>query len=331
MSEQRWLELVVEVSRDDAESWADACLDAGALSVQAEDADADSPDEQPQFGEPLPAGAAGGEPGTGPSGVGATATSGMPPPVFGWQRTRLVILVEAATPGADPAAVLTSAAESLGRPQPAVLERRIIEDRDWVRATQAQFDPIPVGERLIIVPSWHVETIAAQQDGRAALIIDPGLAFGTGGHPTTRMCLEWLDQADLAGRRVLDYGCGSGILAIAAARLGAAPVLGVDIDEQALISTRENATINGVSVDVESSSSARPVAADVVVANILSNPLKLLAPMLSRLVAPGGYLVLAGVLDRQAREVADCYDPALQVTVWRSREGWSCLVGQRPR
>lgn len=317
MASNRWVEVIIEVARDDAETWADACLEAGALSVQAEDADADSPDEQPQFGEPSP------DDGVAP----------LPAPVFGWQRTHLTILVDAADgESADSATgdvVVTAAAALLEQPVPTIVERRWVEDRDWVRATQAQFDPIPIGSRLIIVPSWHREAVEASGDGRIPLIIDPGLAFGTGGHPTTRLCLEWLDQADLAGRRVIDYGCGSGILAIAAARLGAASVLAIDIDPQALASTRENATENGVSVDVEASGRARPAPTDIVLANILSNPLKLLAPMLSALVAPGGWLVLAGVLDRQANDVMACYDPALQMQVWRSRDGWSCLVGHR--
>lgn len=352
---QTWTEITLEVDKEDAESWADALLEAGALSVQAEDADADSPDEQPLFGEPVPAGL----PGTG---------DGYLPQTFGWKRTRLAVLFDAtqgedgATEGAvsadtgasagtnagsasaggdgahagtddapllsaDMLAVLAEAAQALGKPAPGILATRRVDDQDWVRITQAQFDPIPVGNRLLILPSWHVAE--AQAGEREALIIDPGLAFGTGSHPTTRMCLEWLDEHDVSGLRVIDYGCGSGILAIAAARLGAGEVIGIDIDPQAVLSTAENARINRVEVTALGGDAALPAPAQLVIANILSTPLKLLAPILSSLVAPGGRLVLSGVLERQIDEVAQCYDPALGVHAWRTRDGWACLTGTR--
>lgn len=307
----QWHEVTLEVARDQAESWADAFLEAGALSVLAEDADADSPDEQPIFGEPAPAGEA------------FAASTATP---FGWQRTRLAVLLDW---NVRPQALLDEVAATLGRPTPPIDALRKVQDQDWVRTTQAQFNPIPVGERLLIVPSWHAEEAAKGGDGRLALIIDPGLAFGTGSHPTTHLCLEWLEQSELAGRHVIDYGCGSGILAIAAARLGAERVTAIDIDPQALASAAENARCNGVDIDVRASSDPLPKAADVVVANILSNPLKLLAPMLSSLVAPGGRLVLSGVLERQVEEVADFYQESVPVKPWRSREGWVCLAGQR--
>lgn len=307
---QSWNELTIEVDRASAEAWADACMDAGALSVQAEDADADSPDEQPLFGEPLPAG---------------TIGAGMLPQAFGWTRTRLAILLDA---GADGPALLAAAAHAMAQPVPAILASRRVDDQDWVRLTQSQFEPIPVGQRLLILPSWHAAEAAASE-GRQALIIDPGLAFGTGSHPTTRLCLEWLDEADLDGKRLIDYGCGSGILAIAAARLGAGEVTGIDIDPQALLSARENAVLNRVRLTTFSGEDPLPAPADIVMANILSTPLKLLAPILSALVAPGGRLVLSGVLERQVEEVAECYDPALKLHCWRSRDGWACLAGQR--
>jgi ribosomal protein L11 methyltransferase len=309
---QRWLEVTVEVARDGAETWADACLEAGALSVQAEDADADSADEQPQFGEP----AAAGQPGA----PGAEVR-------FGWERTRLGILLPG---GANAHDLIARVAQALGRPAPAVLAAREFADEDWVRATQDQFQPIPVGERLLVVPTWRIDEVRGRGDGRLPIVIDPGVAFGTGSHPTTRMCLEWLDQAPLAGRRVIDFGCGSGILAIAAARLGAAAVTGIDIDPQAIASAAANARANGVTIDVASSSAPLPPPADVVVANILSKPLELLAPMLSSLVAPGGTLVLAGVLDRQAEEVAQYYVHGVPVAPWRRSDGWVCLAGTRP-
>ena len=319
---RQWQELVLEVSRDEAEAWADAFLEAGALSVQAEDADADSPDEQPLFGEPLTPGQPGALPGSGFSPV-SEAVHGA---IFGWERTRLAVLLD---DGDDGTALLVRAATTRGKPVPPTLSSRTVEDQDWVRATQAQFEPIPVGERLLIVPSWRVQEALQRVDRRVALVIDPGLAFGTGSHATTHMCLEWLEQADLAGRRVIDYGCGSGILAIAAARLGSAAVTGIDIDPQALVSAAENARINDVAIAVQSSSDPLPPPADVVVANILSNPLKLLAPMLMSLVAPGGTLVLSGVLERQIEEVSQFYGESLPVAPWRVRDGWVCLVGSR--
>jgi ribosomal protein L11 methyltransferase len=299
-----WHALRIEVGRDDAEPWSDALLEAGALSVQAEDADAESPDEQPQYGEPgMPAAGAGAVP--------------------GWRRTVLSALVEAES---DPAAVLAAAAGALGRPAPA-LEVRFVADQDWVRLTQAQFEPIPIGGRLVITPSWHATDDASQIE----IVLDPGLAFGTGSHPTTRLCLQWLEAHLAAGATVIDYGCGSGILAIAAARLGAARVTAIDIDPQALVATRDNAHRNRVEVEVRATSDARPPPADVVVANILSSPLKLLAPMLTDLVRPGGALVLSGVLERQVDEVSAAYGPRLALSVAGRSDGWACLAATKPR
>lgn len=300
-------EIVFEVPREQVEAWSDALLEAGAVAVQAEDADADSPDEQALFGEP-----------------------GHAPREVAWQRTRLAAMV------ADDAAcdaLLAEAGRAIDCPAPARYALRDVIEQDWVQATQAQFEPIPVGRRLLITPSWHLsepqaglETLAPE---RIAIEMDPGLAFGTGSHPTTRLCLEWLDSNLESGARVIDYGCGSGILAIAAARLGARGVVAIDIDPQALAATRDNAQRNGVSVDVRAAGSALPEPSDVVMANILSNPLKLLAPMLASLVAPGGSLVLSGVLVRQAEEVAACYPPELRMTMAAERDGWACLVGIR--
>ncbi|MFM1989043.1 MAG: Ribosomal protein methyltransferase [Pseudomonadota bacterium] len=300
-----WHELRIEVGRDEAEPWSDALLEAGALSVQAEDADAESPDEQPLYGEP---------------GMPAAAAEVVP----GWRRTVLAALLDAQ---ADPRAVLEAAAAERGAAAPPILEVRFVPDQDWVRLTQSQFEPIPIGERLVIAPSWH----AGGDPGRIEIVLDPGLAFGTGSHPTTRLCLQWLERALPPGSTVIDYGCGSGILAIAAARLGAARVVGVDIDPQALVATADNAARNRVTVEVRSTSDARPEPADVVVANILSSPLKLLAPVLTDLVKPGGVLVLSGVLERQVDEVAAVYAPRLPVAAVGLAEGWACLAGTKPR
>jgi ribosomal protein L11 methyltransferase len=303
-----WSEIVFVVDRDAVEAWSDALIEAGAASVQAEDADAESADEAPIFGEP-----------------------GEPLPATGWLHTRLAALVPEE---ADARALLARAAALCAQPLPARFECRDVPDQDWVQATQSQFAPIPVGRRLWITPSWHLPAHDAQAqaarsiDGRCAIVLDPGLAFGTGSHPTTRLCLEWLDEHLTGGERVIDYGCGSGILAIAAARLGAASVCAIDIDPQALDSTRCNAAVNAVTLDVRATTEPRPAPADVVVANILANPLRVLAPLLAGLVAPGGRLVLAGLLDRQAAEIASCY-PAIALEAWRTREGWTCLAGAR--
>lgn len=296
-----WIELLFTVDREQVEGWSDALLEAGALSVQAEDADADSPDEQALFGEP-----------------------GEPVPVAAWARTRLAALIEASVP-VQP--LLERAAALCAQPLPAQVGLRELADQDWVRVTQAQFEPIAVGDRLLISPSWHLQA-GVMHEGRAVIELDPGLAFGTGSHPTTHMCLEWLDAHMRPGQSMIDYGCGSGILAIAAARLGATPVLAIDIDEQALVSARDNARANRVDIEVKGAVEAGGESADVVVANILANPLRLLAPLLTRLVRPGGALVLAGLLERQADELRALY-PEVRLEVFAVRDGWACLAGVR--
>ena len=296
-----WRELVFLVPAPQVEGWSDALLDAGALSVQAEDADADSPDERALFGEP-----------------------GMPVEQAGWQRTRLRALL---AEDADPQAVLREAAAAIGVAPPETIELASFEDQDWVRASQSQFEPIPIGGRLIVTPTWHIED--AVPPGMVRLILDPGLAFGTGSHPTTRMCLGWLARELRPGQRVIDYGCGSGILAIAAALLGAGEVDATDIDPQALTSSRDNAAANRVTIRTHETSV--PLAtADVVLANILANPLKVLAPALSSLLRPGGQLVLAGLLERQVDEVSACY-PEVDLRVAEVIDGWACLAGPRVR
>ncbi len=296
-----WRELVFLVPGDRVEAWCDALLEAGALSVQAEDADADSPDEQALFGEP-----------------------GMPVQQAGWQRTRLRALLGE---NAEPDALLREAADAIDAPMPGSTELVSFDDQDWVLASQAQFEPIAIENRILITPTWHLDVPVPA--GMVRLILDPGLAFGTGSHPTTRMCLGWLARELRPGQRVIDYGCGSGILAIAAALLGAAEVAATDIDPQALTSTRDNALANAVQVHTQETS-APLAAADVVLANILANPLKVLAPALSMLVRPGGHLVLAGLLERQVDEVAACY-PDIDLRVAESMDGWACLAGPRVR
>ncbi|MEM5278152.1 50S ribosomal protein L11 methyltransferase [Cupriavidus taiwanensis] len=293
-------ECVIEVAQDQAEAWSDALFDLGALSVSVEDADADTPDEQPLFGEP-----------------------GLEPKQLAWNRSRVVALFG---DDADPAVVVAAAANQLGIDPVPPYQLRAVEDQDWVRLTQSQFEPIRVGERIWVVPSWH----DAPEPDAVVLELDPGLAFGTGSHPTTRLCMQWLEQNLTPGETVLDYGCGSGILAIVARKLGAGDTVGIDIDPNAVEASRYNAERNHVEASFALPESVSEASYDLVVANILSNPLKLMAAMLSARVRAGGRLVLSGVLERQAEEVAAAYAPWLPLTVWRSEEGWVCLHGTRP-
>ncbi|KDB10357.1 Ribosomal protein L11 methyltransferase [Burkholderia sp. lig30] len=292
-------ELVVELDRQHAEALSDALLELGALSVSVEDADADTPDEQPLFGEP-----------------------GLTPERSAWQHSRVIALL---SPGQEPAVLLAAAANDIGLGEAPSFDVREVEEQDWVRLTQSQFEPIPIGERIWVVPSWH----DAPDPDALVLELDPGLAFGTGSHPTTRLCMEWLEQSVKPGQSVLDYGCGSGILAILAKKCGANPVVGIDIDPQAVESARQNSERNHADVTYGLPDDCPAGEFDIVVANILSNPLKLMASMLTSKVRPGGRIALSGVLARQADEVAAVYAPYVDISVWREHEGWVCLAGTR--
>lgn len=318
-------ELVLHCREAQAEAFSDALLEAGALSVSVEDADEGTAGERPLFGEP------GGE-----------------PDVQAWDRNRVVALL---SDGADPAQLIEAALADSGLDASLGQDwfLRDVPDADWVRLTQSQFGPIEISGKLWIIPSWHKVAdpnaardglppdLASAPDAEPAYMapgvvrieLDPGLAFGTGSHPTTHLCLAWLEADMPAGATLLDYGCGSGILAIAARKLGAGTTLAVDIDPQAVQSTIDNAAANGVELSAMLPAGLPEGGFQVVVANILSNPLKVLAPMLAGRVAPGGHLVLSGVLERQAQEVAAAYAPWIAMSVWRAREGWVCLHGQR--
>ena len=288
-----------------AEPLSDALLESGALSVSVEDADLDTEEEQPLFGEP-----------------------GSEPNTQAWLRNNLIVLL---ADGTDPAQLLAIARQDLDTETDLPWHLRQVPDADWVRLTQSQFGPISVGEHILIVPSWHADQMPEKPAaGHIAIQLDPGLAFGTGSHPTTHLCLAWLAEEMPKEASVLDYGCGSGILAIAAKMLGAATVTGVDIDEQAVQATRANAIANDTLVEAQLTEGLTEGQFDVVVANILSNPLKVLAPMLATRVRSGGSLVLSGVLERQSQEVALAYAPWLPMTVWQSRDGWVCLAGLKP-
>ena len=300
-----WTEVVIEIARANAEALSDALMEAGALSVSVEDADEGTDAEQPLFGEP-----------------------GMEPAEAAWEHSRVVALTEV---DADQAAIVAEAAASIGLAGAPLFTTRAVADEDWVRLTQSQFAPIHIGTNIWVVPSWHE---APDPDG-LILELDPGLAFGTGSHPTTRLCMEWLEAHPAPGQSVLDYGCGSGILAMVAKKLGAGDVAGVDIDPQAIESARENAARNHCVIDYylpdDFAASAKAQHAsgrfDIVVANILSSPLKVMAPMLAGRVAPGGSLILSGVLARQAEEVAAAYAPFITLGVWAELDGWVALHG----
>jgi ribosomal protein L11 methyltransferase len=301
-----WTEIIIEVAREHAERLSDALMDVGALSVSVEDADEGTEAEKPLFGEP-----------------------GMEPEENAWDRSRVVALIDI---GIDPSILLGTAAAAIDLHASPSFHTRTVEEQDWVRLTQSQFDPIHIGKNIWVVPSWH----AVPDPNALILELDPGLAFGTGSHPTTRLCMEWLEAHAPYEKTVLDYGCGSGILAIVAKKLGANKVNGVDIDPQAIESANFNAERNHCDIKFalpENFSLSHPatVQFDVVVANILSSPLKVLAPMLSGRVAHGGTLVLSGVLARQAEEVIAAYAPYLTLNVWAEREGWVALFGQLHR
>jgi ribosomal protein L11 methyltransferase len=293
-------ELRLLCSEDRVETLSDALEALDALSVSVEDADGDTAAEQALFGEP-----------------------GMPPPAEGWQRSRLVALF-ATEALADEAALLLQAQDFF--PGCTLQGVGAVPDEDWVRLTQSQFAPVEITPDFWIVPTWHEPPAAARQ----VLRLDPGLAFGTGTHPTTRMCLRWIARHGAGGDwgRVLDYGCGSGILAIAAAKHGAAEIDAVDIDEAAVQATGDNAHANGVHVHAGLPDSAKDTY-QVVLANILATPLKMLAPLLSAHVAPGGALVLAGILARQADELKAAYAPYLALQVADEEDGWILMTATR--
>lgn len=294
-----WLSVTLETDCAHAEALADALMDGGALSATIEDAAAGTPEEKPQFGEP-----------------GAITAPG-------WDRSRIAALFAT---DADVAAIVAASASACGLVETPDYATETVAEQNWVQLTQSQFDPIRISGRLWIVPSWH----EAPDPAAINLILDPGMAFGTGSHPTTRLCLEWLECTLQGGESVLDYGCGSGILAIAAARLGAASVHGVDIDPQAIVAARANAERNAVSACFSDSSLPVSGTFDVVVANILSNPLKVLAPAICSHVRAGGRLALSGILSDQADELIAIYREWIPLVVADSREGWVCLAGSRP-
>lgn len=272
-------------------------LAEGALSVTVTDAADGAFQEQPIFGEP-------GE-------------------FVGYWNQCLVTALFAAD--ADVPVVIENACATIDIPAITSHHTAIVDDQDWVRLTQSQFEPIEVSPRLWIVPTWH----RAPNPNAINLILDPGRAFGTGSHPTTFLCLRWLEREIKGGEIVLDYGCGSGILAIAAAKLGAATVIGTDIDPVAIEVARANAKDNDVAADFQlpDQLTARP--ADVTIANILANPLQVLAAIIIEKTRPGGWIVLSGILKNQALGVMDRYGHAVDLKIAGEDSDWVCLAGQK--
>ena len=290
-------ELILRVSEALVEPVSDALIDElGALAVSVEDAQADGDAERAMFGEP-----------------------GMPPPRAGWAQSTVRALFDTTAQATDAATLLLAQDWTADAVQVQSLD--LVPDEDWVRVTQSQFAPVEITPTFWIVPSWHDAPAAAQKIIR----LDPGLAFGTGTHPTTRMCLRWIARHAQPWARVLDYGCGSGILAIGAALHGGKAIDAVDIDSAAVESTRANAQANGVTLNTDLPQAAQGVY-DLVLANILAKPLTLLAPLLTAHLAGGASLVLAGILERQADELRSAYAPWCALDVADSDDGWVLMT-----
>ena len=295
-----WIELSLSIAAAQRERVEAALEDVGALSVTLSDADVDTPDEQAIF-----------EPGVGETPI--------------WNGVVLQALFDADT---DRAGLIHALTDLIPEFSPEQFTFRDVADQDWTRAWMQDFRPMQFGRRLWIYP-WNIEPPCDPDS--VVVRLDPGLAFGTGTHPTTSLCLQWLDSLDLAGKAVIDFGCGSGVLAIAALKLGASHVVGVDNDEQAIVASRDNAERNGVSekLDLYTPDRFAPFESDVLVANILAGPLGDLAPQFARCVKPEGAFAISGILEGQHHELLTRYNEwfhALTVTV---QDGWVRISGKR--
>ena len=292
-----WLLLKINATEQNADLISDALMDIGALSASIEDANAETLAEQAIFGEP-----------------------GDPPPGI-WQQNIVTAMFGA---DIDILQVIQSLVNATAIDHFSY-NTEIIEEQDWVRATQAQFDPIKITNNLWIVPTWH----ESPNQNAINIVLDPGLAFGTGSHPTTHLCLEWLTKQLLQNQTVLDYGCGSGILAIAAKKLGANHVVGVDIDEQAITASHYNAQQNQVDIEFYDANSYSHQTFDVVVANILSSALMVLAPALAKYCKTGGHLALSGILETQTEALTERYSEWFNMDIPHQKDAWILLTGTK--
>jgi ribosomal protein L11 methyltransferase len=290
-----WVSIIIQAQDDTADLIGDTMMALGALSAVIEDANAETVDEQPIFGEP-----------------------GDPPPGI-WQKNLVSVMFDE---GVDVSEMM-SALESETNLSSLQYTIETIEEQDWVRATQAQFNPIEINEKMWIVPTWH----EAQDAGAINIVLDPGLAFGTGSHPTTHLCLDWLTKQVGANQTVLDYGCGSGILAIAAKKLGAGEVVGTDIDLQAVESSVYNAEQNQVDIDFYDAEQYEIKAFDIVVANILSSALSVLAPVLASACKSGGKIALSGILSEQTEQLTAIYSQWFDMAPPKTMDAWVLLTG----
>lgn len=289
-----WIQVKLNATSENAEQISDMLMEeTGALSVTFLDAK-----DVPIF-EPLP---------------GETRL---------WGETDIVALYDAET---DMDLVIAQLKTSSVLDENFAYKVEQLEDKDWEREWMDNFHPMKFGERLWICPSWR----EIPEPDAINVMLDPGLAFGTGTHATTALCLEWLESIDLAGKTVIDFGCGSGILAIAAIKLGAAKVVGIDIDPQAITASKENATRNGVADQLElflPQDQPENLVADVVVANILAAPLRELSSVITAHVAPGGALAMSGVLDTQALDVASYYSENFTLDAIAEQQEWCRISG----
>jgi ribosomal protein L11 methyltransferase len=292
-----WISLRIEADSQNADLLSDTLMEVGALSASIEDANAETPDEQAIFGEP-----------------------GDPPPGI-WNKSIINALLADDANVAD----VISQLEQLTEIKNLRYTTQKVEEQDWVRATQSQFDPIKITDDLWIVPTWH----DAPNPNALNIILDPGLAFGTGSHPTTHLCLAWLVNEIKPQHEVLDYGCGSGILAIAAKKLGAKEVVGVDIDAQAIIASQFNAEQNHVEADFYMATHYPEQPANIVVANILSSALMVLAPALARASKTNGRIALSGILREQAEQVSAIYAEWFNMDAPVFMDSWVLLSGTK--
>ncbi len=297
-----WLLLKIEATEQNADLISDALMGIGALSASIEDANAETDAEEAIFGEP------------------SSADIQYPPPGI-WQQNIVTAMFDE---NANVNQIVSALKLATKIPQ-FQFSTETIAEQDWVRATQAQFDPIKITDKLWIVPTWHT----APNSDAINIVLDPGLAFGTGSHPTTSLCLEWLMKQNLNNHNVLDYGCGSGILAIAAKKLGAPQVVGVDIDAQAIIASHYNAIQNQVAIEFFDANQFSHQTFDVVVANILSSALMVLAPALAKYCKTSGKIALSGILEAQSEALITRYSEWFTMDSPKQKDAWILLTGTK--